>query len=261
MRGHGCWPPVAGSFRPARRCGWRVSDAPDLYDSHAGPWDATAYDLDLGPARDIALNRVTRGPARPDQVRLEPRLWTTLDYATIEDPSARGRFEWVAHEPATIHGWCVWFDAELGDRIGFLNRPGEPETVFGNGFLPLRRPGRLLAGDLVAVDLRAELVGGEYVWRWDTSVTGSGGESRWRYRQSTLLGVPLSTVDLERRASTHVPTLGEAADVDSFILEAMTTGRSLGEIARELATRFPVRFRRFPAALEHVAALSVRYKS
>lgn len=37
--------------------------------------------------------------------------------------------------------------------IDFSNRPGQSETVFGNGFLPLRHPGPLLAGDLVAVDL------------------------------------------------------------------------------------------------------------
>jgi hypothetical protein len=53
------------------------------------------------------VNRVRRGPARPEQVHLEPRRWTTLDYATIEDPHAHGRFEWVAEKAATLHGWCV----------------------------------------------------------------------------------------------------------------------------------------------------------
>ena len=147
------------------------------------------------------------------------------------------------------------------DGVGFSNRPGEPETVFGNGFLPLRRPGLLEPGDQVVVDLRAELVVGEYVWRWNTTVTGADGEPRWRYRQSTLLGVPLSAASLRRRASTHVPMLGEDGEVDRHVLEAMAGGRSLGAIARELATRFPGRFSMFKAALDHVADLSVRYKS
>ncbi len=90
------------------------------------------------------------------------------------------------------------------------------------------------------VDLRAELVGGEYVWRWNTTVTGVDGESGWRCRQSTLLGVPLSAASLGRLASTHVPTLGETA--------------------RELLTRFPGWFSRFEAALHYVGDLSVRYK-
>ena len=139
------------------------------------------------------------------------------------------------------------------DGVGFSNRPGEPETVFGNGFLPLRRPGLLEPGDQVVVDLRAELVVGEYVWRWNTTVTGADGEPKWRYRQSTSLGV--------RLASTHVSTLGEDGEVDRHVLEAMAGGRSLGAIARELATRFPGRFSMFKAALDHVADLSVRYKS
>ena len=88
-----------------------------------------------------------------------------------------------------------------------------------------------------------------------------GGEPRWRYRQSTLLGVPLAAASLRRRTSTHVPTLGEDAEVDRHILDVMLNGTSLGEIARELLTRFPDRFDRFQAALDHVADLSVRYKS
>ena len=115
--------------------------------------------------------------------------------------------------------------------------------------------------DQVVVDLRADLVVGEYVWRWNTTVTGADGEPRWRYRQSTLLGVPLSAASLRRRASTHVSTLGEDGEVDRHVLEAMAGGRSLGAIARELATRFPGRFSMFKAALDHVADLSVRYKS
>ena len=71
--------------------------------------------------------------------------------------------------------------------------------------------GLLEPGDQVVVDLRAELVVGEYVWRWNTTVTGADGEPRWRYRQSTLLGVPLSAASLRRRASTHVSTLGRMA--------------------------------------------------
>lgn len=251
-----------GRFVPARETLWVAGvDAPDLYDVHTRLWDATGYDLDLGAARDITLHRLTRGPARPDQVRLEPRLWSTLDYSTVEDPSARGRCVWVADEPVTMHGLCIWFDAELGDGIGFSNRPGEPETVFGNGFLPLRRPVSLEPGDRVGLDLRAELLSDQYVWRWNTTVTGADGEARRRFSQSTLFGVPLSVDSLRRRASTHVPVLGPDAAVDRHALGAMTDGRSLGDIARELLTRFPGRFRRFEAALDHVGDLSVRYKA
>ena len=250
-----------GRFIPARETLWVAGvDAPDLYDSYAEPWDAKAYDLDLGPARQIMLNRMTRGAARLEQVRLEPRVWTTLDYATIEDPNVRGRFDWVADSAATIHGLCVWFDAELGGGFGFSNRPGEPEKVYGNGFLPLGRPTELEAGDRLAVDLRAELVGGDYVWRWNTTVTGDDGATRSRYRQSTLLGVPLAAASLRRRASTYVPVLGPDAEMDRHALETMMCGRSLGETAREMMTRYPGRFTRFEAALDHVGDLSVRYK-
>ncbi len=251
-----------GRFIAARDTLWVAGvEAPDLYDRRARAWDATAYDLDLAPARDVILNRVVRAPARPDHLRLEPRRWTTIDYATVEEPNVRGHFEWVAEVAFTLHGLCVWFDTELCDGIGFSNRPGQPETVYGNGFLPLSRPGMLEPGDHVAVDLRAELVGGDYVWRWATTATGSDGRPRWRCRQSTLQGVPLSPASLARRAASYVPVLGPDAEMDRDALEAMAGGGSLGEIARALLTRYPGRFSRFEVALDHVGDLSVRYKS
>ena len=54
---------------------------------------------------------------------------------------------------------------------------------------------------------------------------------------------------------------GEDGEVNRHVLEAMAGGRSLGAIARELATRFPGRFSMFKETLDHVADLSVRYKS
>ena len=253
-----------GVFIPARETLWVAGvDAPNLSDTHVDSWRAEPYELDLGPARDIMLNRVSRDLARPDQVRLEPQRWTTLDYATVTDPNVRGRFAWVAGEATTIHGWCVWFDAELGDGIELSNRPGAPETVFGNGFLPLSRSVSLERGDHVTVDLRAELVTGAYVWRWNTTVRGGSADSvpKASFRQSTLFGVPLSAASLGRRAATHVPTFGPDAEVDRHVLEAMADGRSLGAIAQALLTRFPGRFSRFEAALDRVGDLSVRYKS
>jgi protein arginine N-methyltransferase 1 len=251
-----------GRLIPASDTLWIACvETPDLYDDHVKPWAATAYGFDLGAARDIVLNRVTRAVVRPEHVRLESRRWTTIDYATVKDPNARGRFEWVAGDDATLHGLCVWFDTDLGDGVGFSNRPGEPETVYGNAFLPLFRPGVLEQGDQVVVDLRADLVAGDYVWRWSTTATGSGGKTRWCHRQSTFQGLPLSADSLRRRAATYVPVLGPDAEMDRHVLEAMMGGRSIGEIAREVLTRFPGRFSRFEAALDHVGDLSVRYKS
>ena len=135
--------------------------------------------------------------------------------------------------------------------------------MFGNGFLPLSRPVSLEQGDRVTIDLPAEFVAGEYVWRWHTTVRGGSDDSvpKASFRQSTLFGVPLSAASLRRLATTHVPAFGPDAEVDRYVFEAMAGGRSLGEIAQELLTRFAGRFDRFDAALDRVGDLSVRYKS
>jgi len=69
---------------------------------------------------------------------------------------------------------------------------------------------------------------------------------------------------LRRRASTYVPTLGPGAEVDRHDLEAMASGRSLGErggASLERQPRVPGRDTRCEAPLDHVGDLAVRYKS
>ncbi len=249
-----------GRFIPARETLWVAGvDAEDLYDAHVKAWTAAVADLDLGPARDIMLHRMSRGPARPDQVRLAPQRWGELVYATVEAPGVSGRCTWTVEGPATLHGWSVWFDAELVDEVGFSNRPGEPETVFANGFLPCLEPVGLEPGQQVELDLRAAHVGGEYVLRWGTTVRDREGAVLARFRQSTFQGVPVVPETLARRLPTHVPVLGPDAAIDRFVIEAMQAGAPLAEIAKRLTHRFPDRFPDPATALGRVGDLSVKY--
>ena len=242
--------PRADTFRAA------PVEAEEAYRRIVGPWEEGHFGLDAGAARRRVVNAWTRERFDADQLLAEPQVWTTLDYRTIEEPDARGTLSWTAARDGVAHGFALWFDAELGDGIGYSTAPGGPPTIYGTAFFPWPRPVALREGDRVRVALEARLVSGDYVWRWETSIEG---ESTEAYRQSTFLAAPLTPARLRRRAQDFRPALGEEGRIDRMALERMDGGASLGEIARALHAAFPARFATWEAALTRVAELSDAY--
>jgi protein arginine N-methyltransferase 1 len=173
-----------------------------------------------------------------------------------------GELVWTAERAGTAHGLLVWFDAELADGIGFSNAPGQPELIYGQAFFPLQEPVTLVPGDVVTVQLRADLVDDDYVWRWGTRVTpqGDSGRVKANFKQSTFYGAPLSLDKLKRREAGFVPQPLEAAEIDRFVLSMFDGRTSLGEIATGLLARYPERFARQRDALTHAADLAERYR-
>jgi protein arginine N-methyltransferase 1 len=224
------------------------------------PWGDGAAGLDMSPAERMTVNQLARSKAGAETLVTAARTWATIAYRSIASPSARGVVVWTIDRHTMGHGLRVWFDTTLAPGIGFSNAPDAPETVYGALFLPWSDPVELAPGDQVAVELSADLVGKDYVWRWSTTVTaGDGRQPKARFRQSSFLGEPLSSAGLSRRHPEHVATLGDEGRVAAFVLGAMTGAVSVGDIARELAVRFPALFADEAAALAQTASLVDRY--
>jgi protein arginine N-methyltransferase 1 len=236
-----------------------VVEAPELYRRYSEPWDESPYNIDMRAARSIASNTWGAGRVKPDQLLAAPKCWATLDYRAISQPNIRGEVTWAVARAGTGHGLSIWFDATLADGISYSNSPLCPELIYGNGFFPWSAPLQLAAGDVVSATLDAHLVGGDYLWRWNTDVKGGDGKIKARFNQSTFFGAPLSSNRLRKRVATHVPQLNENGQVEHFILGLMDGRASLGDVARCLRDRFPSRFPTVENALTHVADVSLRY--
>ena len=52
--------------------------------------------------------------------------------------------------------------------VTISNAPGRPKNVYGQLLLPWPDPIELVEGTTVDVSLRADLIGEEYVWTWET---------------------------------------------------------------------------------------------
>ena len=222
------------------------------------------YGLNMEGARRIVTNTWSKRRIKPEQILLAPQVWATLDYDSVTEPDVRRRDRLdgsIVREPRTA--WSCGSTRPLAEGIRFSNAPGEPELIYGNAYFPLSQPVPLDSRRPVTVALHADLVGDDYIWRWNTRVLGQGNAERIKanFRQSTLAGTPLSPQQLRRRADIHVAKLNENGAITHAILERMARGMRNDEISREVAGQFPHRFRTWQDALAEVGEIATKYST
>lgn len=236
-------------------------EAPDVYTSYERPWLHNDFGLDMHAAHGFVVNSWAKTHFRPAHLLVEPHGWATLDYATVESPDITGEATWTLDREGTSHGLAVWFDTILFDEIGFSNAPGQPELIYGQAFFPFIKPVALVPGDVVSVNLRADLIGDDYIWQWRSRVHPAGEEQQLKaaFNQSTFYGTPFSTDGLRRQEAGFVPALDSQGKIDAYVLSQMDGHRTLAEIARRVADRFPDKFDSWEAALKRASKLSQKY--
>jgi protein arginine N-methyltransferase 1 len=249
-----------GVLIPQRDAIWTaLIEDPDLYARVAGPPPDRCYGLDVRAAFPRGNSRWIRTRVQPEVLLGVPVAWNTLDYRVVDTTDVRGKMIHAVNRPGTCHGFVAWFDADLVDGIGFSTGPG-CRTIYRSAFFPLARPCDVALDDRVTIELDAVHVGNDYVWRWGTRITGHDGMLRADHDQSSFLPPSTSIDQLERRADGHVPKLSDEGEAARLTLSLLEEGNSsLGEVAREIARRFPRRYERWEDALAMVADLADRY--
>jgi hypothetical protein len=235
-----------------------IVEAPQRYNEIVTPWERT--DVDLSAAKRIVTNTWRKARIEPEQLSSTPVCWYKIDYNEIENSNLDANLSLKVDRSGTAHGFAIWFDSELTDNIGFSNNPNQPELIYGHAFFPFPDRVELERGDRIELSLKAALIRGDYVWRWDTTVVAAGtSQPRASFRQSTLHGVPLSPTHLHKQAATYKPTLTEQGQIRRFIMESMTGNNSLEEIATRLAKQFPGRYADWRSALDDVTVVSLEF--
>jgi len=157
----------------------------------------------------------------------------------------------------------MWFDAQVWDPYGYSSGPlaasGARATVYGQIFLPWLMPVALEEGQEVTVELHADPVGDDHIWRWNTTVAAGRVGEPLHFVQSSFWGATLSRETLRRKALDYVPMLTEDGQADRCILEAMNGKKSLEEIARTIVENFPQQFSSLEEALRRVTRLAEKY--
>ena len=240
------------------------------------PWGESHRGLDLaGTSRRLA-NLWSKARLKPEELLAAPARWAEFDWTRIEEPAVRGTLRWTLEAEGPVHGIGAWFESDLlggPHPVGFSNAPDAPPALYGHAFFPFPAPLDAAVGDTLEVDLRAHLVGDDYVWEWRTQHLPEGDPSDGpralsptpspavtrapnRFVQSTLAGTVLTPEHFRRGGDGYKPRLGRAGRVDAFVLGAMDGATTVGEIARRLRAAFPEEFPDDRAALSRVSALS-----
>lgn len=248
-----------GVLIPRRDSLWAaVVSAPDTYDAVVGPWRRHPDGLDLSAPRALAVNRWRRARFRAEQMLSTPVRWATLAYDEIEAADVHGALQTEVRAPGAGHGLALWVEAELTDDVGFSSAPGAPEVLYAQAFFPWPEPVELERGDMVEVSLRADLVRDDYVWRWDTRFESDGAAAATVFEQSSFHGLTLSPAALRDARDDFVPRLSAIGLIERDILSLIDGGRSLREIAVEVAGRHPDAYADSDEALTHVAHVARR---
>jgi protein arginine N-methyltransferase 1 len=252
-----------GLLIPQRDTIWAaLVEAPSIYqERYDNAWRLANDGFDMEAARRRMINSFTKYRVELNQLLSDPVRWLLLDYRVIEQASVCGSVQFGVKRPGTAHGFALWFDSELIDGISFSNCPGQPKLLYGQLFFPFPEPLSVFPNQTIRVDLRADLVAGDYIWQWTTQRTSAPSSDKGErlYHQSSLFSNLLGPEQLRKMSDQHVPSLNEEGVMHMRALELMNTRRPLGQIAEAMAAEFPKRFPTSDDALGFVGDLSARW--
>lgn len=238
-----------------------VVDMPETYSRISECWELPWYPFRMDAVQPLITSSPRKCSVEPHHLLTAPQTWATIDYRQVTSPQVHGTVETAILRDGTGHGLAVWFDAELSDGVGFSNGPGVQPGIYGRYFFPWTHPVKLQRGDVVHIELQADLLADDYMWRWNSRVVSRADHQSElaSLQQSTFYSVPLSLKNLRKRDAKYVPQLGRSGEITLAVLDDMRQGKPLADIAARLNREFPQDFPTAQAALGLVGEHALKY--
>jgi protein arginine N-methyltransferase 1 len=236
-----------------------IIEAERAYSELVSPWKTCVTEIELSAPLQLVLNTGHGTRVKLEQLMSESAELCTLDYMGNPEPQMSAKLAFRANRNGTAHGICVWFETQLYEDIRFSSGPESPVTIYGQLLLPWLEPVVVEEGQEVMVTVHANLVGKDYLWRWETETTSREGGKKVHFRQSTFEGATFSSHTLRRHAIDHIPVLTAEGEAERFLLDAMDGRASLEEIAKKTAERFPKVYSSHVEAFERVSELARKF--
>jgi protein arginine N-methyltransferase 1 len=176
---------------PRRLALWAapVSD-PELSDHLVTRWAQGVVGLDLHAVASRAANNLYMCQIEPGHLAADGREVVQVDLRTVEHPFVDGTVRFPFARAATVHGFAVWFAADLADGVTLTNAPDaepRPSANVGqhwwHGFLPVAEPLQIAGGEELTLALQVNDGG---LWRWRG---GPGGAAHFDH--CTAFGAPI----------------------------------------------------------------------
>jgi protein arginine N-methyltransferase 1 len=134
-----------------------------------------AHGLDLGPAREAALNNMYVKTVHGEELA-DPHPWDRIAFAPSgKAPSSvrTGGARWRDLKGATVHGFALWWQVELVAGVTLSTSPMTAPTHWEQVYLPLLQPATLAAGQELDLALTSDTRNGVRLV-WETRVMQDG---------------------------------------------------------------------------------------
>ena len=171
-------------------------ESEEVYTTATGSIEDAPTTLSFNELRETLKHSWYRLDYAAGELKSPAALWLEINYATNAATSFSKPVELHVSESATVHGFLIWFDTTLHGTIGYSNAPDTEVGSYDRLFFPFLEPIEVTAGETVLVDIRAELVGTSYVWKWRTVYQDT------EFEQSTFYSDLIAAEDLQKHRLT-----------------------------------------------------------
>lgn len=234
--------------------------SPATFAKIAVPWRDNRLDLDLSAGFDFAANTAEKAWFERADLLSDPARMAIIDYTKVVEANCSTDFRLKIVRSGIIHGFALWFDAELAEGIGFSNAPGTPKLIYGQMFLPLATPVEIKPGGTVSGHFDASLIGREYVYSWSGQIVPTAGAGPVRFHQTTFRSRIYSPGDLRNVSAETIPSPNDDLIIDRFILGQIDGTSSVEAIAMATFEQFKTCIPTLGTAIDRVLATTARYQ-
>jgi precorrin-6B methylase 2 len=215
------------------------------------------YGLDFSVTTRMAANTIMHRDVRKGRRLAQPALLGQARLPGDLPKELQSRMVFRCVRRGTIHGFAVWFDADLVEGVRLSTAPTSPPIAWHQLYLPLQRPIPVTPGHRVHLDLLAQGdPTGDIWWRWHGYRTPSeNGRQEFPFRQSSFSSVPLpphGTTWLRHGAPL---TLSQTGEEMRYLLSRVNRQRTLEDLVRDLRAFLPARYRTDDEARFRIAEL------
>jgi len=168
-----------GVLIPGRIEQWVAPLISDVHWRELTSWRAAPMGLDFGLAESMSFDNVYVRTVTPAELPAGDcaRRWDVIDFAVVPEGRRRGQVEWTLAADCSIHGFALWWRAELVPGVWLSTAPDAPPTHWEQVYAPLQEPLAARRGDAITLDIASETGGGEsgigLVWQVTHSRAGA----------------------------------------------------------------------------------------
>jgi precorrin-6B methylase 2 len=173
-----------GTIIPCRIVQWVAPVVTDRIAKELAVWDGVGFGLDMSIAKTMSLNNAYVRKLKPADLLdggATAKTWDTVDLTRNEKANRKGEAVWKLKNAATIHGFAVWWTADLVPGITLSTAPGAPATHWEQLYFPLLQPLEAKTADTIGISLRSRssIASGTHL-AWTATLADKSGKQKDR---------------------------------------------------------------------------------